>query len=218
MRRLSGLTLVTVALAAMAAPAQGQAAPQAQQGPAGQPQQAPLPPNGWRIDYGHSGINFRVRHLGISWVNGQFRQWQGELIYDPARPEAASVTARIQTASVNTNSERRDNDIRSGNYLAVDSFPEMTFVSRQVQRVDDTHLRVTGDLTLRGVTRAVVLDTEVLGSLNGQRGRRIAFTATTTINRHDYGVTFNRLTEGAQVVGDDVRITIDIEAVQPATP
>ena len=185
--------------------------------PGAQPQQPPaaLPPNGWRLDANHSAVNFRVRHLGISWVNGEFRTWTADIIFDPANPEAASVTARIQTGSVNTNNERRDNDIRSGNYLAVDSFPEMTFVSRRVERVDDTHLRVHGDLTLRGVTRPVILDAEFTGSLAGQRARRIAFTATTTINRHDFGVRFNRLTEGAQVVGDEVRITIDIEATRP---
>lgn len=205
---MASVTTFAAAQAAPAAPGAGQA----------QQPQTPLPTNGWRIDMAHSAINFRVRHLGISWVNGEFRTWTGELVYDPAHPEAASVTARIQTPSVATNNERRDNDIKSGNYLAVDSFPEMTFVSRQVQKVDDTHLRITGDLTLRGVTRPVVLETEVSGVMAGQRGRRVAFTATTTINRHDYGVRFNRITEGAQVVGDDVRITIDLEATQPVTP
>lgn len=82
-------------------------------------------------------------------------------------------------------------------------------------RVDDTHLRVIGDLTLRGVTKTVTLDTEITGIMNGQRARRIAFTATTMIGRTDFGVAFNRLVEGAQVVGEEVRITIDIEAVQP---
>jgi len=177
----------------------------------------PLPPNGWRVDPAHSAVSFRVRHLGISWVNGQFRTWTAELVYDPANPEAASVTARIQTGSVNTNHERRDADIRSGNYMAVDSFPEMTFVSRRVQRVDATHLRVMGELTLRGITRPVTLEAEVLGAMPGQRQRRIAFTATTAINRHEFGVSFNRLLEGAQIVGDEVRITIDIEATQPVT-
>ena len=213
-RSMSALT--TLALTASAALAQAPAAAPAQPAQPGQQQpQTPLPPNGWRIDMGHSAVNFRVRHLGISWVNGQFRSWTAELIYDPANPEAASVTARIQTGTVNTNSERRDNDIRSGNYLAVDSFPEMTFVSRRVERVSPTQLRIHGDLTLRGVTRPVVLDTELSSVLSGQRGKRVAFTATTSINRHDYGVVFNRMTEGAQVVGDEIRITIDIEATQP---
>ena len=188
--------------------------------PPGAPQQqpqAPLPPNGWRLDPGHSAVNFRVRHLGISWVNGEFQRWAMDLIFDPAHPEQASVTAHIQTNSVNTNNERRDNDIKSGNYLAVDSFPEMTFVSRGVQVVDSTHLRVMGDLTLRGVTRPVVLETEITGRLNQSRARRIAFTATTTIKRQDFGVIMNRIVEGAQVVGDDIRITIDVEALQPIT-
>ena len=204
--------LVLLGWTATAALAQAPAQPA---GPSQQAAATPLPPNGWRIDMGHSAVNFRVRHLGISWVNGQFRSWTAELIYDPANPEAASVTARIQTNSVNTNSERRDNDIRSGNYLAVDSFPEMTFVSRRVERVDATHLRITGDLTLRGVTRPVTMDAELSSVLSGQRGKRVAFTATTSINRHDYGVVFNRMTEGAQVVGDEIRITIDLEATQP---
>lgn len=184
-----------------------------------QPQQAapPLPPHGWRLDMAHSGVNFRVRHLGISWVNGRFTQWEGALVYDPANPTAASVTARIRTNSVDTQNERRDADIRSGNYLAVDSFPEMSFTSRRVERAGEGRLRVIGDLTLRGVTREVTLDTEVSSVLPGERARRIAFTATTTINRMDFGVVFNRITEGAQVVGSEVRITIDIEATQPVS-
>ena len=203
----------SLALAALLVPAAlGTAA--AQQGPGGPPP-TPLPANGWRVDMNHSAVTFRVRHLGISWVNGLFKIWTGDLVFDPAHPEAASVTARIQTNSVDTGNERRDGDIRSGNYLAVDSFPEMMFVSRQVQKVDETHLRITGDLTLRGQTHPVTLDAEMIGTMTGQRGKRIAFTATTTINRMDYGVAFNRLTEGAQVVGSEIRITIDIEASQP---
>lgn len=189
----------------------------AQQPGAPQQQQAPLPPNGWRVDPGHSAVHFRVRHLGISWVNGEFKLWNADLVYDPAHPEAASVSAHIQTASVNTDNDRRDNDIKSGNYMLADSFPEMTFVSRQVEKVDSTHLRIHGDLTIRGVTKPVILDTEITGSLNGSRARRVAFTATTTIRRQDFGIVTNRLVEGAQVVGDDVRITIDIEALQPVT-
>lgn len=196
------LTLLTVA--AVTAPA----AQPPQQGP-------PLPAHGWRIDLGHSAVTFRVRHLGISWVNGRFSTWQGELIFDPANPTIASVSARIATNSVNTEHERRDADIRSGNYLAVDAFPEMSFVSKRVVKVDDTHLRVIGDLTIRGITKSVTLDTEITGTLPGARGKRIAFTATTSISRMDYGVAFNRLVEGAQVVGSEVRITIDIEAIQP---
>ena len=168
--------------------------------------------NTWSPDPAHSAVGFRIRHLGITWVNGTFKQWTADVKYDPANPEAASVVARIQTASIDTDNERRDNDLRSNNYLAADSFPEMTFTSKKVERAGEGRLRITGDLTLRGVTRSVVLDTEVGGVLTTSRGRRAAFTATTTIKRQDYGITLNNLMEGAQVVGDDVRITIDIEA------
>ena len=180
------------------------------------PQPAPpaTPTNTWAADPAHSAVGFRVRHLGITWVNGTFKQWTADLKYDPANPEAATVVARIQSASVDTDNERRDNDLRSANYLAADSFPEITFTSRKVERAGEGRLRISGDLTIRGVTRPVVLDADVGGVLATSRGRRTAFSATTTVKRQDYGVTLNRLMEGAQVVGDDVRITIDIEAIE----
>lgn len=213
MRHLRSIAAAATMLVMAGAVSAQQPAP-----PAGGPpqqQQPPLPPNGWRIDMNHSSVKFKVRHLGISWVNGAFPNWTAELILDPAHPEQGTVTAHIQTGTVATGNDRRDADIRSGNYLAVDSFPEMTFVSRRVEVVDPTHLRITGDLTLRGVTRPVTLETEMSGVLSGQRGKRIAFSATTTITRQDYGVVFNRLTEGAQVVGDQITIMIDLEATQP---
>lgn len=203
----------SLALAALLVPAAlGNAA--AQQGPGGTPP-APLPPNGWRIDMNHSAVTFRVRHLGISWVNGRFKTWTGSLVFDPANMVGGTIEAHIQTASVETGAEGRDNDIRSGNYLAVDSFPEMVFIGRLVHAVDATHFHVQGDLTLRGQTHPVTLDVEMTGQMAGSRAKRVAFTATTTINRTDYGVVFNRLVEGAQVVGNEIRITIDIEASQP---
>jgi polyisoprenoid-binding protein YceI len=179
-----------------------------------QPASPPAQTNTWGADPAHSAVGFRVRHLGITWVNGTFKQWTVDLKYDPAKPEAASVVAKIQTASVDTDNERRDNDIRSSNYLAADSFPEIAFTSNKVERVGEGRLRITGDLTLRGVTKSVVLDTEVGGVLNTSRGRRAAFSATTTVKRQDFGITRNGLMEGAQIVGDDVRITIDIEAIE----
>ncbi|HET8713958.1 MAG TPA: YceI family protein [Gemmatimonadales bacterium] len=174
----------------------------------------PAPTYKWSADPSHSAVGFRVRHLGIAWVNGTFRKWTAELSYDPANPENAAVIATIQAASIDTGNERRDNDLRSADYLATDTFPEITFVSREVERAGEGRLRITGDLTMRGVTRPVVLEADVGGILATARGRRTAFTATTTIKRQDFGVVFNRIVEGAQVVGDDVRITIDFEAVE----
>lgn len=199
----------TMVFAALLAPA----AALAQQAPP-----APLPPHGWRVDRAHSGVSFRVRHLAITWVNGEFADWTAELVYDPARPESSSVTARIRVASINTNVERRDNDLRSGRFFAADSFPEISFVSRSVQAAGEGRLRLTGDLTMHGVTRPVTLDTELSAIQSGQRGRRIAFTATATIDRKDWGMTFSPVMEGLRAAGDEVRITIDIEANQPLTP
>jgi polyisoprenoid-binding protein YceI len=188
--------LFLVATAALARPLAGQTAPT----------------NAWRNDSSHSAVTFRVRHLGITWVNGAFRRWTAELQYDPAKPEASSVTAKIQAASIDTENERRDSDVRS-NYLATDSFPEITYVSRKVERIGADKLKITGDLTMRGVTKPVVLDAEIGGVVNTPRGRRTAFTATGSIKRQDFGITLNRLMEGAQVVGDEIRVTIDFEAI-----
>ena len=174
------------------------------------------PSNRWSADPAHSAVAFRVRHLGITWVNGSFGQWTADLNYDPSNPEAASVTARIQTASITTGNDRRDNDLRQ-NYLAADSFPEITFVSRRVEKVAPDKLRISGDLTMRGITHPAVLDADLGGVLATPRGRRTAFSATTIIKRQDYGITRNGFMEGAQIVGDDVRITIDIEATERTT-
>ncbi|MSR07841.1 MAG: polyisoprenoid-binding protein [Gemmatimonadetes bacterium] len=173
--------------------------------------------NKWTIDMSHSAVTFRVRHLGLTWVNGTFHQWSGELVYDPNNPEAASIKVKFQTASVDTDNERRDNDVRT-NYLVVDSFPDMAFTSTKVEKVSAEKLRISGDLTIRGIARPVVLDTDINGVLNGQRGRRVSFSATTALKRQDYGIMRNSLMEGAQVVGDDVRIQIDVEAIEGVRP
>ena len=186
---------------------------QAPSAPPAPPAPPPAPTNHWAADPAHSAIGFRVRHLGITWVNGTFGQWTAELNYDPARPEAASVTARIQAATISTGNDRRDNDLRT-NYLVTDSFPDITFKSTRVERTAPDHLRVTGDLTIRGITHPAVLETDLGGVLATSRGRRTAFSATTSVKRQDYGISLNRFMEGAQVVGDDVRITIDVEAVE----
>jgi polyisoprenoid-binding protein YceI len=181
------------------------------------PPAQPLPPNGWRVDRAHSGVTFRVRHLAISWVSGTFTDWDADLVYDPASPQTASVAARIRVLSINTSNERRDNDLRSGRFFAADSFPEIGFVSRSTQAVGEGRLRVTGDLTMHGVTRPVTLDVEVSPIQSGQRGRRIAFSAMTTIDRKDWGMTFSPISEGLRSAGDEIRITIDLEAIQPVS-
>lgn len=164
----------------------------------------------WEVDAAHSAVGFRVRHLGITWVNGSFREWTADLRFDPANPGAASVTARIKTASVTTGNPRRDGDLRA-NYFAADSFPEIAFTSTSVRTEGAGRLRIAGNLSMRGVTRPVVLDAEIGGVVTGSRGTRAAFTAATSISRRDFGMLRNPVIEGVNLVGDDVRITIDIE-------
>jgi polyisoprenoid-binding protein YceI len=173
--------------------------------------------NRWTADPVHSAVNFRVRHLGISWVNGTFGQWTADFTYDAAKPAAASVTAKLQTASITTGNDRRDTDLKQ-NYLAADSFPEITFTSTKVEPTAPDHLRISGNLTIRGVSHPVVLETDVGGVAATPMGRRTAFSATTVIKRQDFGIVRNPFLEGTQIVGDDVRITIDVEARETTTP
>jgi len=202
-RSLLALALATPLLAQTPAPA-----PAPAQAPA-----AAVSGEAWTVDKSHSSANFKIRHL-VSNVTGRFSDFDAAINLDRANPAKSSVEFTIQAASIDTGNERRDNDLRSADYLATDTFPEITFVSREVERAGEGRLRITGDLTMRGVTRPVVLEADVGGILATARGRRTAFTATTTIKRQDFGVVFNRIVEGAQVVGDDVRITIDFEAVE----
>ena len=191
------------------------AAPQASpsQAPAGPP---PVPTNHWSADPAHSAVAFRVRHLGITWVNGTFGQWTADLNYEPAKPEAATVTAHIQAATISTGNDRRDNDLRT-NYLATDSFPEITFKSTRVERTAPDHLRVTGDLTIRGITRSVTLHVEsVSPEIKDPDGfLRRGASANMRIERKDFGLTWNAVLEsGGFLVGDDVDITIDVELMR----
>ena len=171
----------------------------------------------WSIDVAHSEVNFRIRHF-MSRVSGTFTDWSGTIQGDPANWSGGSVTATINVASVDTRQERRDADLRSGRFFAVDSFPTITFVSRSVVQAGDS-LTVSGDLTMRGVTKPVVLKGMVLGVMPGERPRA-GFEVTTTLNRLDYGVMYNRVLEGGgTMLGDDVEIRINVEALrQPPAP
>lgn len=168
----------------------------------------------WKIDTAHSELSFRIRHL-VSRVRGTFGEWEGTIVADPTRLAGGSVEVRINTASIDTNNERRDNHLRSDEFFDAAKHPVITFRSRNVA-VQGKQVRVAGDLTMRGVTRPVVLEGEVLGiGLDGQGKRRMGFEASTTINRLDYGVSWNRAVEGGGVtLGDEVEIALVVSAVQ----
>jgi polyisoprenoid-binding protein YceI len=164
----------------------------------------------------HSTAEFSVKHLMVSTVKGRFKQLEGQISLDEADLPRSSVRATIDVASVETSVEMRADDLRSDNFFGVDRFPTMRFNSTSVERIDDDNWKVRGDLTIRDVTREVVLDTEFEGCGKGMQGEeRVGFTAQTTLNRHDFGLTYNAVLEtGGVVVGDKVKVTLHIEAVK----
>jgi len=167
----------------------------------------------WKIDPMHSTAQFSVRHLGISTVSGAFTKVSGSANYDPADPAKTSLDASIEAASVDTRVEMRDNDLRSPNFLDAQKYPTITFHSKQVRISGAGKLQITGDLTIHGVTKEVVLDVDgPSAAIKDPWGnQRMGASATTKINRMDFGV------KGAPVaVGDEITITIDTELIQPA--
>ena len=173
----------------------------------------------WKIDPPHSAAQFAVRHLTISTVRGAFTKVSGTLQLDDQDITKSSVDVTIDAASIDTRVPKRDDDLRSDNFFDVAKYPTITFKSRKVEQVAPGKLKVTGDLTIHGTTKEVVLDVDgPTAPIKDPRGnQRAAISATTKINRQDYGVKFNaKLDNGGLVVGDDVSITIDAELVKAA--
>ncbi|MDB4950628.1 MAG: hypothetical protein JWM27_3277 [Gemmatimonadetes bacterium] len=172
------------------------------------------PPVTWQIDTDHSEVAFRIRHL-VSRVRGRFTRWAGTIVADPANLAGGSVDVTIQAASINTDVERRDNHLRSADFFDAPNHPTITFKSTRVETLPGGALKVFGNLTIRGTTKPVVLE----GHYNGVGGvpgrRRIGFEASTTVNRMDYSVTWNRAVEGGgALLGDEVEILLSVEAAE----
>jgi polyisoprenoid-binding protein YceI len=167
----------------------------------------------WSIDSAHSSAQFAVRHLGISTVRGAFTKVSGSVQYDSADPTKTTIDSTIDASSVDTRVEMRDNDLRSPNFFDVAKYPSLTFKSKRVEAAGSGKLKVTGDLTIHGVTRGVVLNVDgPSAAVKDPRGNlHIGAAASTTIDRNDFGV------NGAgPMVGDDVTITIDLEMTRPS--
>jgi polyisoprenoid-binding protein YceI len=169
----------------------------------------------WTIDTSHSSVGFSVRHI-FSKVPGTFDKFSGTIDYDPAKPEAASVKVEIEAASINTKNERRDNHLRSADFFEVEKYPTLSFQSTKVVKGAGNALTVEGNLTMKGVTKPVTLAVTFLGATDPQPGARSGFEATTTVDRKEYGILWNRtLDAGGTLLSDDVTITILIEAMIP---
>ncbi|MCU1277576.1 MAG: hypothetical protein JWM53_1122 [bacterium] len=170
----------------------------------------------WNIDRSHSGVHFTVRHMVISKVRGAFARWQGSVDFDEQNPAASKVSVRIEAASIDTREEKRDAHLRSADFLDVENHPTLSFDSTNVEKLGDGEYRVAGDLTIRGVTRPVVLETEYLGGGKDPWGNeRIGFSARTSVNRKEFGLTWNQALEaGGVLVGDKIEIALDIQAVK----
>ena len=175
----------------------------------------PAEPLVWRIDSSHSAAQFAVKHMMVSTVRGTMGKVSGTVTYDSANPNASKVEAVIDVAGLNTNDAKRDAHLRSADFFDVEKFPTMTFVSKKVEG-SGGKLKATGDLTIHGVTKEVVLDIDgPMPPIKGQNNSmRSGAAATAKINRKDFGINWSRnLDSGGVVVSDEVTVTIDVELV-----
>ena len=172
-------------------------------------------PATFEVDGAHSKVLFKVRHRGISTVTGQFTQFDATIDVDPEDLSTLSAEATIDVASVDTEVERRDNHLRSADFFDVENHPQMEFVSTRAEVMGDNQVKLHGTLTLRGVTKPIVLDTTFGGVLAGDEGDRIGLMASTTINRRDFGVSYGGLLDsGVPVISDEVEIYIEFQATE----
>lgn len=165
------------------------------------------------IDNAHSNVGFKVKHLGILNVNGRFDTYDASLFIDPTDLSTLQASATVNVASIDTGIQRRDDHLRSSDFFDAENYPEMTFVSTDVRNVSGTTFDLVGDLTIRGVTKEIVLNGEFLGTANFMGAERVAIEAMGEINRFDYGLHWDALTEaGGLVVSENVQIILEIQA------
>ncbi len=174
----------------------------------------------WKFDPFHTQVEFSAKHLGMMTVRGHFAEVAATGDIHPDQPERSSVEATINTASIRTHNETRDNDLRSSNFLEIEKYPTMTFKSTKIERAGTDRYRVTGDLTIKGTTKPVTLNVVKYGEFNdANMGHRIGYAAETQINRKDFGMKFDMMLDGKFIVSNEIQINIEgelIEANEPA--
>ena len=173
-----------------------------------------IPTGTWAIDKAHTKVGFAVKHMGVSTVRGEFREFDGAL--EVGEDGTLRAHGTVKAASVNTNQEQRDEHLRSADFFDVENYPDLTFESTSIERIDDEDYRIVGDLTIHGVTNQIELDAELGGVDIGPEGEhRTGLEVTGQLSRKDYGMRFNAaLGSGNAVVADKVKLAIDVEAIR----
>jgi polyisoprenoid-binding protein YceI len=170
----------------------------------------------WQFDPYHTQVEFSAKHLGMMTVRGLFAEVNATGNIYPDQPEASSVDVTIQTASIRTHNENRDNDLRSSNFLEADTYPTIHFKSTRIETAGEDRYNMTGDMTIKGNTRPVTLSVMKYGEFNDptMMGHRIAYSAQGQINRKDFGLTFSMILDGKMIVSNEVNIFIEGEFVE----
>ena len=169
----------------------------------------------WKIDPSHTSATIAARHLMLTTVRASLSGTTGELEFDPDRPESGRIRLAIPASTVNTGDEKRDGHLRSPDFLDVERYPEITFVSTKIRKADD-RLVVTGDLTIRGTTKPVDVAVEPNGVVQGPSGRVAGFTATASIDRTAFGLVWNMPVPGGVLVSEKLKVEFDLQAVETA--
>jgi polyisoprenoid-binding protein YceI len=219
MRTFRNAIFAVALVAAFAAPFAGSLVTRTAgaQAPAAKVSYAPVPGGAYQIDPAHSLIGFAVRHLEINWVEGRFKDFKGTINFDEKDVTKSSVEFTAQVASVDTEVEARDKHLRTADFFDVEKYPEMTFRSTRVERKGKDGYVLHGDLTLKGVTKPVALPFTITGAVKDPWGNtRFGIEAHTKINRRDFGVNYGNAFAGGLDVGNEVAISLRLEAVQPA--
>jgi polyisoprenoid-binding protein YceI len=168
-----------------------------------------------KVDVTHSDVSFQIRHI-VSKVRGEFEDFSAKIVKDDADPTQSSVEFRIKAASIDTDNANRDDDLRSKNFFEVDKYPEIVFASKKVEKLSGSDYRVTGDLTMHGITKEIVLPVSFDGELKDPRGNiKAGFSTSVRLDRKDFGIAWNRaLDNGGVLLGDEVDVTISLGIVK----
>ena len=169
----------------------------------------------WQIDPMHTQVEFSAKHFGMMTVRGHFQNVATSGDIDPTHPERSNLEVTINVASLTTNNPQRDNDLRSSYFLELDKYPTITFRSTSIQRTGEDHYSLTGDLTVKGITRPLTLDLQRYGEVNDARmGHRVSFGGEGQINRKDFGMEFDMLADNRLVVSHEIKIFVEAELVE----